>query len=87
MFAAAREEAGDAGTPGDGDELAGARCVVGRILELCVSFASLGLAPGDAVELVAYVIEGAQPTETLPDNDLVRFQVPDESFAASMWSA
>jgi alpha-amylase/alpha-mannosidase (GH57 family) len=79
--------AGDAGSSGDGEELAGARCVVGRILELCVSFASLGLVPGDAVELVAYVIEGAQPIETLPDNDLVRFQVPDDRFAASMWSA
>ena len=60
---------------------------MGGILELAVSFTSLGLAAGDAVELVAYVMEGGQPVETLPDTDLVRFLVPDASFAASMWSA
>jgi hypothetical protein len=38
------------------------------------------------VELVAYLIESGQTVETLPDSDLVRFHVPDGSFAASMWS-
>jgi alpha-amylase/alpha-mannosidase (GH57 family) len=67
--------------------LPGARCVVGTILEVGVPFASLGLKPGESVELVAHLLEGGQPVETLPDTDLVRFQVPDASFAASMWSA
>jgi len=70
-----------------GEEMPGARCAVGSILELRVSFASLGLSAGDPVELVAYLMEGGQPVETLPDTDLVRFLVPDASFAASMWSA
>jgi hypothetical protein len=61
--------------------------VVGTILEVGVPFASLGLKPGESVELVAHLLEGGQPVETLPDTDLVRFQVPDASFAASMWSA
>jgi hypothetical protein len=76
-----------ASAPAAGDALAGARCVIGKILELAIPFASLGLVPGEAVELVAHVIEGGQRVETLPDSDLVRFQVPDDSFAASMWSA
>jgi hypothetical protein len=75
-------EAGDAG-----DAIPGARCVIERILELGIPFASLGLAPGDRVELVAHLLEGGRPVETVPDLDLVRFVVPDASFAASMWSA
>ena len=72
---------------GAGEELAGGRCAVGSILELAVPFAGLGLTTGDAVELVVYLLEGGQPVETLPDSDLVRFVVPDASFADSMWSA
>ena len=60
---------------------------MGSILELAVPFAGLGLTTGDAVELVVYLLEGGQPVETLPDSDLVRFVVPDASFADSMWSA
>jgi alpha-amylase/alpha-mannosidase (GH57 family) len=78
--------AADPAAPAAGGAPGGARCVVGRILELEIPFASLGLTPGEAVELVAYVIEAGQTVETLPDSDLVRFHVPDESFAASMWS-
>jgi hypothetical protein len=70
-----------------GEELAGARCVVGSILELGVPFSALGLSAGDAVELVVHLLEAGQLAETLPDSDLVRFLVPDASFADSMWSA
>jgi alpha-amylase/alpha-mannosidase (GH57 family) len=78
-------EGGDA--PVAVTELPGARCVIARVLELAIPFASLGLSAGDPLELVLYLLEGGQPVETLPDTDLVRIEVPDQGFADSMWSA
>ncbi len=49
-------------------------------------FASLELEPRQPVELVAHLIEDGQPVETIPGVAVVRFHVPDESYAASMWS-
>ena len=73
--------------PDEEAQVPGARCVVGNILEMAIPFASLGLAAGDPVEMVAHLLEGGQPVETMPDTDLIRFVVPDEGFADSMWSA
>src|SRR5439155_15193958 len=62
-------------------------CEIGSILELAVSFASLGLVPGDGVELVAHLGRPGEPGETLPFDDLVRFTVPESADEAKMWSA
>jgi alpha-amylase/alpha-mannosidase (GH57 family) len=72
---------------GGGGEVPGARCAIGSILELGVPFAGLGLAAGEPVELVAHLLEGGRTVETVPGTDLVRFEVPDASYADSMWSA
>jgi hypothetical protein len=61
--------------------------VIAGILEMAIPFASLGLTAGEPVELVAHLLEGGQPVETIPDTDLIRFVVPDAGFADSMWSA
>jgi alpha-amylase/alpha-mannosidase (GH57 family) len=65
----------------------GARACVGTVLELAVPFASLKLAPHESVELLAQVLEKGAPVESLPEDDVMRFEVPDEHFDAMMWEA
>jgi alpha-amylase/alpha-mannosidase (GH57 family) len=74
---------------GDGtlEPLPGASCVVASVLELGLSFESLGLKAGDNVDLLVQLMQGGVPVESLPAADLVRFFVPDDSYQASMWSA
>jgi len=76
-----------AGEQGAGESVDGASCRIASILELGVPFRSLGLRTGDRVEFLASLIRGGQPIETLPADDIVRFNVPDETFEAAMWSA
>ncbi len=64
-----------------------AHCQVGTVLELGLSFASLGLAAGEAVELVALTLRAGQPVESFPSNEVVRFSVPSPDFEDTMWSA
>jgi alpha-amylase/alpha-mannosidase (GH57 family) len=70
-----------------GQPVPGARCQIGRLLELALPFASLGLKAGDQVELLGMLFREGAPAETIPADDLVRFSVPDASFEAAMWSA
>jgi hypothetical protein len=65
----------------------GAVCRIDSILELAVPFATLGLAPGDAVEMLVQAVRDGQPVESLPADDLIRLVVPDAAFEAMMWSA
>ena len=76
-----------AGEQGAGESVDGASCRIASILELGVPFRSLGLRTDDRVEFLASLIRGGQPIETLPADDIVRFNVPDETFEAAMWSA
>ena len=73
---------GRAGAP-----VEGAECALGSVLELGVPFVALGLAPGEAVELVLVLLRGGEPVESIPGDDAVRFTVPDAGYEASMWSA
>jgi hypothetical protein len=78
---------GTAGAPGGAEAArAGARCAIGSVLELGLPFAALGLAAGDEVELRVRLVEGGKTIETVPDGDMIRFTVPDESYESSMWS-
>jgi hypothetical protein len=70
-----------------GQEVEGARCALGTILELGVPFACLGLEVGQEVELLGTLVEGDEARETLPADDLVRFTVPGSAFESWMWSA
>ncbi len=72
---------------GECEPLAGGRCAIGSVLELGVPFASLGLEPRESVELLVQLLEAGEPIENLPGSDLIRFDVPDENYEASMWSA
>ena len=72
---------------GEPQPVPGARCVIEDILEIGVPFAELGFSVGEPVELMIRVLEGGEPVDHLPKGDLIRFNVPDESFGASMWSA
>ena len=67
--------------------LAGGECCLATVLELGLSFESLGLRAGDSVDLLVQLMRDGEPVESLPAADLVRFAVPDESYGASMWSA
>ena len=75
-----------AGAAEDG-RLEGAVCCIGSILELAIPFRSLGLSPGEGVELVAHLGPPGAPAEALPGDDLVRFTVPGPDYEASMWNA
>ena len=50
-------------------------------------FASLGLATGTDVEMLLALTRDGQPIETLPEDDLIRYRVPDATFESAMWSA
>lgn len=70
-----------------GQDLAGAQCSIGNIVEIGIPFASLGLLVGDSVEVLGTLLKAGEPAETLPTDDLIRFSVPDHTFEAAMWSA
>jgi alpha-amylase/alpha-mannosidase (GH57 family) len=73
----------------DGDRetpLPDAACCIGSVLELAVPFAAIGLAPGEAVELLVRLTMNGEPVEALPADDLLRWTVPDEGYESSMWS-
>jgi hypothetical protein len=74
------------GGPRDGQRVDGAHAAVQNLLEVAVPFASLGLGIGDSVEMIARLVQNGAPVETLPDDDLVRFRVPDPQFDAKMWT-
>ncbi len=63
------------------------QCRLGSVLELALTFASLGLEAGNNVDLLVQLMKDGEPIESLPAADLVRFSVPDASYEASMWSA
>jgi alpha-amylase/alpha-mannosidase (GH57 family) len=65
----------------------GARACAGSVLELSLPFASLKLEPHESVEMLAQLIENGAPVESLPEEDVIRFDVPDENFDAMMWEA
>ncbi|HET7226433.1 MAG TPA: glycoside hydrolase family 57 protein [Candidatus Eisenbacteria bacterium] len=67
--------------------VAGAEACVDSVLELAIPFAGLGLTPGESLELLLRLVEGAEPLEVLPADELVRLAVPDASYEAMMWSA
>jgi alpha-amylase/alpha-mannosidase (GH57 family) len=70
-----------------GHRVDGAHAAVHSLLEVAIPFASLGVAAGDAVEMIGRLVLGTEPVETLPEDDLMRFKVPDAQFDARMWSA
>ncbi len=70
-----------------GKTVEGARASVLSLVELAIPFESLGLKVGDAVEMIGRLMNGTEPLETLPDDDMMRFRVPDTDFDARMWSA
>ena len=71
----------------DGQAVAGANCVVRKILELALPFASLGLEAGSSVEIICKLLRDGRPVENLPPDDLLRFRVPDDRTLLSLWSA
>ena len=70
-----------------GKTVEGARATVQSLVEIAIPFESLGLKVGDSVEMIGRLVQGTEPLETLPDDDMVRFQVPSPEFDARMWSA
>ncbi|HVP15287.1 MAG TPA: glycoside hydrolase family 57 protein [Terriglobales bacterium] len=68
-------------------DAAAGECRLASVLELGLGFESLGLKPGDAVDLLIQLMKDGEPVESLPTTDLVRFTVPDASYEAMMWSA
>jgi hypothetical protein len=72
---------------GEGERVDGAVAAVGDIVEASLPFTSLGLAAGDAVELLARLTRGGQSLEALPSDDVVRLRVPAAEDDARAWSA
>ena len=70
-----------------GKTVNGAQATVLSLVEIAIPFTSLGLKVGDAVEMIGHLVQGTEPLETLPDDDMLRFRVPDAEFDARMWNA
>jgi alpha-amylase/alpha-mannosidase (GH57 family) len=81
LAAGVRKVTGEGGT-----EVPGARCAIGRVLELAVPFAAFGLVQGDGVEVTCRLLRAGEPFETFPWDDLVRFAVPGAHDEDSVWS-
>jgi len=64
----------------------GAECRIAKLLELKLPFRELGVTAGQSVEWIGQLRRGGQLIETVPA-ERVRFEVPDDSFEASMWTA
>ncbi len=75
------------GGPRAGKPVEGARACAQQIVELAVPFASLKLMPHEVVEMIAQLQERGAALESLPDEDVMRFEVPDENFEQIMWEA
>ena len=71
----------------NGEQVAGATCRIQTILELAIPFTTLGLKPGERVEILGHLVRDGNPIETLPAEQLLRFTVPDAGFEATIWSA
>jgi alpha-amylase/alpha-mannosidase (GH57 family) len=67
-------------------EIADASCRIQSVLELGIPIERMDLAAGDAAELLVRLLQGGEPIETLPNDELLRVTVPDAAYAASMWS-
>ena len=70
----------------DPSPVAGAACRIDTLFELGIPFASLGLAPGDAVALLAQALRDGRPFESYPGEEGLRFSVPDATFESDVWS-
>jgi hypothetical protein len=55
------------------------------VLEVSVPFASLGLGPGDRVQLAVHVLREAVEVERLPRYGFVALTVPDADFEGVNW--
>jgi alpha-amylase/alpha-mannosidase (GH57 family) len=75
------------GGPRIGRPVENARACAAQVVELEVPFASLKLKPHENVELIAQLQEKGAPLESLPDEDVMRFEVPDADFDQIMWEA
>ncbi len=70
-----------------GRAVEGARACADHVVELAVPFASLKLRPHENVEMIAQIQDHGAPLESLPDEDLMRFEIPDADFDQIMWEA
>jgi alpha-amylase/alpha-mannosidase (GH57 family) len=73
--------------PDQGKPVDGAECRVGQVLELGLPFASLGLAPGEAVTLLVHATRDDRPLASFPDDAGLVFHVPTAGYESTMWSA
>jgi alpha-amylase/alpha-mannosidase (GH57 family) len=64
----------------------GAACCIATVLELAVPFEALGLAAGEAAELLVRLAHHGEAIETLPADSVLQIGVPDVSYEMSMWS-
>ncbi|HTM57028.1 MAG TPA: glycoside hydrolase family 57 protein [Candidatus Udaeobacter sp.] len=69
------------------EPLAGAHAAAGRLIEIALPRAPLGLEGGTTIALIVHVIEDDRPVESLPEDDALRFIAPGKDFAAEMWNA
>jgi alpha-amylase/alpha-mannosidase (GH57 family) len=70
-----------------GGPVEGARCCAGALVELAVPFATLKLQAHEIVEMIAQIQDHGVPVESVPDEDVMRFEVPDRDFDDVMWEA
>jgi hypothetical protein len=65
----------------------GLTAAVGRVLELRVPFAALGLRTPDPVAFFVVLVRDAAEIEHYPRHLPIEFEVPDRRFAARNWTA
>ena len=65
----------------------GASFAVGRILELALPLAGLGVAGGNAIAFFVALARGGAESERHPADTPIRATAPDGAFAARQWSA
>lgn len=63
------------------------RCAVGRILEITVPFAALGISPDAPIQMYAEVLAEGQSVDRAPREGAIELRVPGADFERIMWQA
>jgi alpha-amylase/alpha-mannosidase (GH57 family) len=71
----------------DATDCRGLASAIGRVAELRIPFACLGVGPQDAVAFFVTLSEGTVEVEQQPRHEPIQCEVPDESFTSRHWTA
>jgi hypothetical protein len=71
----------------DATDCPGLASAIGRVAEIGVPFACLGVSPQDSVAFFVTLSEGTVEVEQQPRHEPIQFEAPDAGFGTRNWTA